>query len=90
MPIIPIPIFIPNDGNEKLIMPDAVAVILLGGMIAAILGVIMALAAVSVGIAFDKDVDLLNKAAAVFIVVGLVAVLIGLVLVLITGETVEG
>lgn len=59
-------------------------------MIAAILGIIMALAAVSVGIVFDKDVDLLNKAAAVFIVVGLVAVLIGLVLVLITGETLEG
>lgn len=30
MPIIPMPIFIPDDGNEKLIMPDAVAVILLG------------------------------------------------------------
>lgn len=90
MPIIPIPIIVPDDGSEKLILPDAVTVILLGGMITAILGVIMALVSVSVDIAFNKDVDLLHKAAAVFTVVGLGAALIGLVLALITGETVEG
>ena len=90
MPIIPIPIIVPDDGSEKLILPDAVAVILFGGMITAILGVIMALVAVSVDIAFDKEVDLLYKVAAVFTVVGLGATLIGLLMALLTGETVEG
>lgn len=90
MPIIPIPIIVPDDGSEKLILPDAVTVILFGGMITAILGVIMALVYVSVDIAFDKEVDLLYKVAAVFTVVGLGATLFGLILALITGETVEG
>lgn len=90
MPIIPIPIIVPDDGSENLILPDAVTVILFGGIITTVLGVIMALVSVSVEIAFDKDIDLLYKVAAVFTVVGLGAVLIGLVLALITGETVEG
>lgn len=90
MPIIPMPIFIPDDGNSSdLIIPDAVVFILFGGVITAILGVIMALVAVSVEIVFDKDLYLLYKVAAVVTVVGLCAALIGLVLTLITGETVE-
>ena len=91
MPIIPMPIFIPDDGNSPdLIIPDAVGFILFGGIITAILGVIMALVAVSVEIVFDKELDLLYKVAAVVAIVGLGAALIGLVLTLITGETVDG
>lgn len=91
MPIIPMPIFIPDDGNSSdLIIPDAVVFILLGGIITAILGVIMALVAFSVEIVFDKELDLLYKVAAVVTIVGLGAALIGLVLALITGETVDG
>lgn len=88
MPIIPMPIFIPDDGNEKLIMPDAVGVILFGGIITTLIGLVALLAAVVIECAFDKDADVLIKIAAILSVVGIVAVIIGLVLVLITGETV--
>lgn len=90
MPIIPIPIVIPDDGNEELLIPSAVEVILFGGIITALIGLVAALVAVAIECAFDKDADVLIKIAAILTVAGLVAAIIGLVLVLITGQIVEG
>lgn len=90
MPIIPMPIFIPDDGNDEILIPDAVGVILFGGIITTLIGLVALLAAVVIECAFDKDADVLIKIAAILTVAGIVAAIIGLVLVLITGETVEG
>lgn len=90
MPIIPIPIVIPDDGNEEILIPSAVEVILFGGIITALIGLVAALVAVVIECAFDKDADVLIKIAAILIIVGLVAAIIGLILVLITGQIVEG
>lgn len=90
MPIIPIPIIIPDDGNEELLIPSAVEVILFGGIITALIGLVAALVAVVIDYVFDKDVDVLYKIAAILTVVGIVAAIIGLVLVLITSQIVEG
>ena len=89
MPIIPIPIFIPDDGNNEILIPSAVEVILFGGIITTLIGLVAALIAVVIECAFDKDADALIKIAAILTVVGIVVAIIGLVLVLITGETVE-
>jgi len=88
MPIIPIPIIVPDDGTD-VILPDAVLYIMLGGLTTAIIGCVMALAAAIIEFAFDRDFDLILKIAAVLAVVGISAALIGLVLALITGETVQ-
>ncbi len=90
MPIIPIPIVIPDDGNEELLIPSAVEVILFGGIITALIGLVAVLAAVAADLLFDKDIDVLYKIAAILTVAGLGAAVIGLVLVLITGQIVEG
>lgn len=90
MPIIPIPIVIPDDGNEELLIPSAVEVILFGGIITALIGLVAVLAAVAADLLFDKDIDVLYKIAAILTVAGLGAAIIGLVLVLITGQIVEG
>lgn len=90
MQIIPIPIVIPYDGNNDILIPDAVGVILFGGIITALIGLVAALIAVVIERAFDKDADVLIKIAAVLTVVGIVAAIVGLVLVLLFGQTVEG
>lgn len=90
MPIIPIPIVIPDDGNKELLIPDAVGVILFGGIITALIGLVVVLAAVTADFLFDKDVDAFYKIAAILTVAGAGAAIIGLVLVLITGQIVEG
>lgn len=90
MPIIPIPIVIPDDGNEELLIPDAVGVILFGGIITVLIGLVVVLAAVTAEFLFDKDVDALYKIAAILTVVGAGAAIIGLIRVLITGQIVEG
>ena len=46
MQIIPIPIVIPCDGNNDILIPDAVEVILFGGIITALIGLVAALIAV--------------------------------------------
>lgn len=62
MQIIPMPIFIPDDGNSSdLIIPDAVSVILFGGIITALIGLILVMAAVGAELVFDLELDLLVK-----------------------------
>lgn len=90
MPIIPMPIFIPDDGNNEILIPSAVEVILFGGIITTLIGLVALLSTVVIECVFDKDADVLIKIAGILTIVGIVAVIIGLVLVLITGETVEG
>ena len=91
MPIIPMPIFIPDDGNSPdLIIPDAVGFILFGGIITALIGLILVMAAGVTELVFDLEIDLLVKIAAVLTVAGMCAALIGVILVLLTGQTVEG
>lgn len=91
MPVIPMPIFIPDDGNSPdLIIPDAVGFILFGGIITALIGLILVMASVVADLVFDLEIDLLFKIAVVLAVVGMSAALIGVILVLLTGQTVEG
>jgi hypothetical protein len=91
MPIIPMPIFIPDDGNSSdLIIPDAVGFILFGGVITALTGLILVMVAVVIELLFDLEIFLLVKIAAALTMVGICAILIGVVLALLTGQTVEG
>lgn len=90
MPIIPIPIVIPDDGNEEILIPSAVEVILFGGIITALIGLVVFLAAGMADLLFDKDADVLIKIASILIVVGMCAAIIGVILVLLTGQIVEG
>lgn len=91
MPIIPMPIFIPDDGNSQdLIIPDAVSLILFGGIITTLIGLILLIAAGFTELVFDLEIDLLFKIAAVLTVVGILAVLIGVILALLTGQILEG
>lgn len=90
MPIIPIPIIVPDDGSKDYIVPDPVGYLMFGGLIAAVIGIVCILIAVSMEIVFDKNLDLLFRVAMIFIVAGVSIALIGIILALITGETVEG
>lgn len=91
MPIIPMPIFIPDDGNSQdLIIPDAVSLILFGGIITTLIGLILLIAAGFAELVFDLEIDLLFKIAGVLTVVGILAVLIGVILALLTGQILEG
>lgn len=90
MPIIPMPIFIPDDGSEDVIVPDPVIYLMLGGLIAAVIGIVCLLIAVSVEMVFDKELDLLLRVAMIFVVAGVSIALIGVILALITGQVVDG
>lgn len=90
MPIIPLPIFIPDDGSKDIIVPDPVGYLMFGGLIVAVIGLVCLLIAVSMELVFDKELDLLFKAATTFIVAGVSIALIGLILALITGQVVDG
>lgn len=91
MPIIPMPIFIQDDGNSQdLIIPDAVSLILFGGIITTLIGLILLIAAGFTELVFDLEIDLLFKIAAVLTAVGILAVLIGVILALLTGQILEG
>lgn len=90
MPIIPMPIFIPDDGSKDIIVPDPVVYLMFGGLIAAVIGVVSILIAVSMEIVFDKELDLLLRISMIFIVAGVSIALIGLILALITGKEVTG
>ncbi len=90
MPIIPLPIFIPDDGSKDVIIPDPVSYLMFGGLIAAVIGIFCVLIAVSIEIVFDKDLDLLLMVASILIVAGVSIALIGVILALITGQVVDG
>ena len=90
MPIIPMPIFIPDDGSKDVIIPGPVGILLIGGLITAVIGLVCVLIAGSMELVFDKDCDLLFKVATIIIVAGVGITLIGLILALITGQSVEG
>ncbi len=90
MPIIPMPIFIPDGWSKDFIIPDPVSYLMFGGLIAAVIGIVCLLIAASMEIVFDKDLDLLFRVATIFAVAGVSITLIGLILALITGQVVEG
>lgn len=90
MPIIPLPIFIPDDGSKDVIIPEPVCYLLIGGLITAVIGIICILIAGVMEIAFDKETDLLFKVASISCVTGVCVTLIGFILALITGQVVDG
>lgn len=90
MSIIPMPIFIPDDGSKDVIIPDPVSYLMFGGLIAAVIGIVWLLIAAYMEIVFNKDLDLLFRVATILAVAGVSITLIGLILALITGQVVDG
>ena len=87
MPIIPMPIFIPSDGDPTdLWVPEPVAVITLGGLVLALMGLIVVMAAIIAEFVFDREIDILFRIGMAVLLSGAGSALIGVILALITGH----